>query len=209
LLEVLDFPLDDMDEPEDVVDELSTEETEAAWQDIMGVDALATQYSEGDTVQTPQGIGVVADIITSGFEDDSGEEREASDNSPLYAVLLQDGRVMSEFYKASQLSDAELPETDVENPTEELEAMMDIHNGIEDDEAEALRFEWPQSWVDSDTPARVIALKAFAGMGGSFDGCEDEMRGNISGDPADFCADFMDRLVGHPYWRGDSWAPGD
>jgi hypothetical protein len=163
----------------------------------------ARRFSESDPVQTPQGLGVVADIITSGFEDTSGEQREASDESPLYAVLLKDGRVGAEFYKASQLESAELPETDVDNPEEELKEVTS-NCGMT-----ANRFEWPQTWVDSETPARVIALKAFAGMGGSFDGCEREMRGELTGDPADFCADFMDRLVGHEFWRGDSWAPGD
>jgi len=38
ILEVLDFPVDADENPEDVVDEVSTEETEAAWRDVMGVE---------------------------------------------------------------------------------------------------------------------------------------------------------------------------
>jgi hypothetical protein len=164
------------------------------------------RFGESDEVMTPDGLGVVADRITESFTTQDGEDIEASEDSPAYAVLVEDEDKLIGYYKASDLSDDTI-ETDVENPTEEIEAMQDIHNAIEGD-AEALRFEWPQSWVDSDTPARVIALKAFAGMGGSFDGCEREMRGNISR-PEAFCGDFIDRLVGHGFWRGDSWAPGD
>jgi hypothetical protein len=155
---VLDFPVDDMDEPEDVVDELSTEETEAAWQDIMGVDALATQYSEGDTVQTPQGIGVISGVFTSSFDD-----VEASSNSPAYAVALKDARVGSQFYKASQLEEAELPEGGPENPEEDIEAMANIADATEG--YEALDFTPPESWRESDIGPRAVALKAWRGWG--------------------------------------------
>ena len=39
ILEVLDFPVEETD-PEDIVDEVATEETEAAWADIMGLESL-------------------------------------------------------------------------------------------------------------------------------------------------------------------------
>jgi hypothetical protein len=66
----------------------------------------------------------------------------------------------------------------------------------------------PESWRESPQPARVIALKAFAGMGGSFDGCVREMRDAVS-DPEAFCGSFLDEVLGYRFWRGDSPLPGD
>jgi len=90
---------------------------------------------------------------------------------------------------------------DVEDPAGELAEAM--HKNPEDGDAEALQdgfFEWPQSWVDSPQPARLIALKAWAGMGGRHTGCVREMRGNIAA-PNRFCADFKDRILGWEGWR--------
>jgi len=42
----------------------------------------------------------------------------------------------------------------------------------------------------------------------SFDGCVREMRGVVAS-PDRFCASFFDRILGYPYWRGDSPLPGD
>lgn len=175
----------------------------------------ATRYSEGDTVSTPQGIGVVMDVQTSPFKDPNEEEIEATEDSPVYAVLVEDARVGVGFYRASEIHSTNI-ETDVDNPEEDVAEMaansesttlMDHFAGYLSGNQDG-RFQWPESWRKSDTPARVIAMKAFAGMNGSFDGCVREMRGNISR-PEAFCGDFIDRLVGNPYWRGDSWAPGD
>jgi len=71
-----------------------------------------------------------------------------------------------------------------------------------------LDFTMPDSWRESDTPARVIALKAFAGMGGSFDGCVREMRSETR-NPEAFCGAFLDEVLGYEAWRGDSPLPGD
>jgi len=162
----------------------------------------ARRYSESDEVNTPDGLGVVVDVITEPFEDVDGERVEASTDSPAYAVMVEDPDKEIGFYKASDL-ESDTIETDVENPEEDVEEVAG--NTVANQDG---RFTWPESWRESDQPARLIALKAFAGMGGSFDGCEREMRGEIAS-PERFCGAFIDRLVGNPYWRGDSWAPGD
>lgn len=201
LLEVLEFPVEEMDDPEQIADELSTEDTEAAWKEIMGVDALATQYSEGDVVQSPQGLGVVSGVFTEGFDD-----VEASSNSPTYAVALQDERVGSEFYKASELEATEMPETDVDEPAEEIEAMADIADATE---YEALQGQWnaPESWEESDTPVRLIALDAWSSMGGQFDCggacCKGTMAPKLGDRGSDeYCASFKDYILGTEEWRG-------
>ncbi|WP_284008052.1 anti-CBASS protein Acb1 family protein [Haloarcula pelagica] len=170
--------------------------------------ANATRYEEGDTVSTPQGVGVVADVLTETVETDE-DTVEASDSSPTYVVVVEDARVGYEIYKAGDIHSTTI-ETDVD-PTEEIAANTDTGQGI----LEVLGilssnsdFSPPPSWRNSSTPSRIIALKAFASMGGSFDGCVREMRGSVSS-PDRFCGSFLDYVVGNPYWRGDSILPGD
>lgn len=173
-----------------------------------------TRYSEGDVVDTPDGLGIVTGVMTETAEGDDGETLEASETSPTYLVLVEDEGKQWGAYKASELSAGEF-DVDVENPEQDIEEMaansefnqVDVFAGNFTQNQEGF-FEWPQSWVDSETPARVIALKALAGMNGTFDGCVREMRGNIAS-PDRFCADFLDRVWGNPYWRGDSPLPGD
>ena len=156
-------------------------------------ESLATQYTEGDVVQSPQGLGVVSGVFTSGFDD-----VEASESSPTYAVALKDGRVGSEFYKASQLSEGEMPEVDVENPTEDVEAMMNIMAAEED--TEALGWTHPESWRESSTPARLIALKAWADMNGQFDCGGACCMGDLKDE--ELCASLKDEVLGTTEWRG-------
>lgn len=171
------------------------------------------RYEEGDTVDTPAGVGVVVEVIT---EPDEDADIDASQSSPTYAVVVESEDTGVGFYKASDLSSGELPETDVDNPEGDLAEMADNAADIDEFVANAVHslkanqdgvFQWPESWRESDTPARIIALKAWAGMNGSVSGCIREMRGNVTR-PGAFCADFADRLYGTDFWRGDSWAPG-
>jgi len=164
----------------------------------------AEHFKPKDEVDTPDGQGVVLEQITESFEDPDGGEVEASEDEPVYAVAVEDEDVGMGFYKGSELSDTTI-ETDVENPEEDLDEATE--NGETTANQDGF-FEWPESWVESETPARVIALKALAGMGGTFDSCVREMRGEIVS-PDRFCADFLDRVYGNPFWRGDSFAPGD
>jgi hypothetical protein len=175
------------------------------------VSANATRYEEGDEVSTPQGIGVVADVLTSTVENDETTV-EASADSPTYVVVVEDGRVGFETYKAAAIHSTTI-ETDVDEPTGELAAEEQSAN-VMGQILHALApsansdFTPPQSWRQSSTPNRVIALKAFAGMNGSFDGCVREMRGEVAG-PKRFCGSFLDYVIGNEFWRGDSILPGD
>lgn len=166
----------------------------------------APRYGEGDQVDTPDGVGVVMGVLTETVESD-GETIEASESSPTYLVLTESESDGLGRFNASELTTTEI-DAPVEDPEEDLtENSMDQLAAVFSANQEG-HFSWPESWQESDTPARIIALKAFAGMGGSFDGCVREMRGNIVS-PDRFCGDFIDRLVGNPYWRGDSPLPGD
>lgn len=62
------------------------------------------------------------------------------------------------------------------------------------------RAPWPESWRESDTPARIIALDAWSSWGASHTGCTREMKGRIR-QPNAFCAAFKDAILGYKTWR--------
>jgi len=176
---------------------------------------LANRYQEGDIVSTPdRGVGVIAGAVAEDQEapDDSDlPDIEASPDSPTYVVVTEDesDRGMG-LYKASDLDATEI-ETDVDalDSTREMAQAAALSELAPDDsEVAELDFTMPESWRESDTPSRVIALKAYSGMGGSFDGCVREMRGNVAS-PDRFCGAFLDEVLGYEAWRGDSPLPGD
>jgi len=161
------------------------------------------RYSEGDVVETDDGtLGVVSEIRTEGeFEGPDGETYNPTADSPVYIVATESDDQPSIAVRASNLQSSEFPEIDVENPED---ALADNVANIAGNQTPGF-FEWPQSWVDSETPARLIALKAWQGMGGrhgggSTGGCTSTMRGKIA-DPDRFCADFKDRILGWEGWR--------
>jgi hypothetical protein len=59
---------------------------------------------------------------------------------------------------------------------------------------------WPESWRESNKPARLIAMDAWTSMGATFRGCRRSMVGSIR-NPNRFCAAFKDAIYGHTYWR--------
>jgi hypothetical protein len=174
---------------------------------------LANRYQEGDVVQTPEsGVGVIAGAVAedqTAPEDSDLPDIEASPDSPTYVVVTEDESQGMSLLKASDLEATEIEaEVDALDSTKEAAAMAELAPDDSDSEIAELDFTMPESWRESDTPARVIALDAFASMGGSFDGCTREMRGAVS-NPDALCGSFLDEVLQYPYWRGDSPLPGD
>jgi hypothetical protein len=170
---------------------------------------LGTRYSEGDEVETPDGRGVVIEVFQ---EDDTfaGQAVEASEASPTYVVATEGGRPAFDLLSASDLSKTTIEVEGVDDATDaaaEAEAMIDTHLAEADTDADSVAelsvtdWDYPPSWRKSPTPNRVILLKAWAGMDGSFDGCQREMRGEISR-TAPFCAAMKDRVLLTEDWRG-------
>lgn len=170
-------------------------------------------FSEGEEVETPAGIGVVVEVRTEDFDGPDGGV-EASEDDPAYIVGVEDG---VRVYRGSDLQDGEI-DADVDDPEGELEAS--ISAAVSDPDAwegSVLavrgdgRFSYPESWEESDTPARLILLKAWAGMNGQFDCpsgdcCKGTMMKNGMAEPMAnrFCADMKDRVMGG--WEG--WRRG-
>lgn len=60
---------------------------------------------------------------------------------------------------------------------------------------------WPESWRESDKPARLIALDAYTSFDPpSFRGCRRSMRGKVASVNR-YCAAFKDAIMGTTYWR--------
>jgi hypothetical protein len=172
---------------------------------------LANRYQEGDVVETPDsGVGVIAGAVAedqTAPEDSDLPDIEASPDSPTYVVVTEDADQGMSLLKASDLEATEIEaEVDALDSTKEAAAMAEL--APDDSEIAKLDFTMPESWRESDTPARVIALDAFAGMGGSFDGCVRTMRDAVS-NPDALCGSFLDSVLGYEAWRGDSPLPGD
>jgi hypothetical protein len=171
--------------------------------------AATGSYSEGDEVDTPEGVGVVVEVRTEEFDGPDGETIDATSDDPAYIVGVETG---VEVYRESDLSSGEI-DPDVENPEGEL----DVDDDAEGSRAsvEAIRgdgrFQIPESWEESETPNRLILLKAWAGMGGQFDCpsgdcCKGTMIENGMNPKAAnrFCAAMKDRTLGG--WEG--WRKG-
>jgi len=155
---------------------------------------LARQYLEGDVVQSPQGLGVVTGVETEPFEGKNGEQIDASDSSPTYIVALKDARVGVGFYSASELSETEMPDTGVGDPTAAL-AMSDAELADGDAALAETTFDIPDSWEDSPKSNRLILLDAWSSMGGTFEGARRELGSNR------LAASMKDRVLQWEAWR--------
>jgi hypothetical protein len=162
-----------------------------------------TRYSEGDVVETNDGLlGIVSEVRTDDeFEGPDGETYEPTSDSPVYIVATESEDTPSVAVRASDLQGTDFPDIGVENPEEQVNGNTITVRANQDG-----RFQWPESWRESDTPARLIALKAWQGMGGRHGGgtpptgCVAEMTGEVA-DPDRFCADFKDRILMWEGWR--------
>jgi|APHM01.1.fsa_nt_gi hypothetical protein len=168
-------------------------------------------YSLGEEVDTPHGTGVIVDefIKTREF---AGETIQASDDNVSYAVAVEDtpGDRGYGIYQEEDLEDGELDVTGPADPDDVVEAEMSgltmNPEEMNPDEARlsVTDFRYPESWRESDTPNRVILMKAWAGMNAQFDCggdcCMGEMRGEVV-NPAAFCASMKDRILLTEDWR--------
>ena len=126
---------------------------------------MGTRYDEGDAVATPDCRGIVAAVLTEGFEfpQPGGEDEyasvDASDDRPAYVVGLE--AVGSAVYRASALEatglDAEPERTDGEALTDVVDESV---NGLDD---------LPEGWD------RESVLEYWEGVGGTWEECVEEM----------------------------------
>jgi len=155
---------------------------------------LATQYAEGDVVQSPQGLGVVTAVETEPFTGKNDEEIDASESSPTYVVGLKDQRVGVGFYSASELDSAEMPDPGVEDP---VGALTEDADAVDPDAAALAEttFGIPESWEESPKPNRLILLDAWSSMGGTFEGARRELGSKR------LAASMKDRVLQWEGWR--------
>ena len=158
-----------------------------------------TRYQQGDAVETPDGLGVIAETYQRDVSYD-GTDYDGSNKSPLYEVVLEGTDPHFGFYKGSDLKKTTI-DTGIESPAEDLAAeRMNVAGEYDDDgrvRTNDIGFDsWPDSWEKSKKPARLIALDAWSSMGGTWTGCFAEIGSKR------ICSAFKDEMYGTTHWRG-------
>ena len=150
---------------------------------------------------------------------------DATEDNPVYAVgMIEEAGV--NFYREDELSEGEFdPDIeDVDDPVEEVaaeetdtqarQAFVDALGYSEQYDTDVLQFgdfNYPDSWEESSTPARIILMDAWTSMGAQFDCaggcCKQTMRESGMSERASdqFCASLKDAALGTHDWRG-GWA---
>lgn len=176
--------------------------------------AAAADYAEGDKIETSSGDrGIVVEVRTEPFEGPDGSDVDASENSPAYIIATADGAeaVTADDITLSDWSSGQ------DSPDEELAedlAASSIEGREVDGEFEYVTvqagptdWDYPESWKEADTPARIILLDAWSSMGGQFDCggacCKGTMtKAGMSDRASDqFCAAMKDRVLMWEGWR--------
>lgn len=177
------------------------------------------RISEGDKVYVDGSQAVVAGLITTNFTDHEGNDVSASDNDPAVVVAtVDDGmkivaldEIERKSWSVSVDSKESLEEqaanSIIGNAYEQMDEPHDIadfylaFNDIPGIDDPGVGFDnWPPSWRKADEPARLIALDAWASMGGTFRGCVREVRSKMARHNA-FCAAFKDEIFQTEAWR--------
>lgn len=151
---------------------------------------MGTRYEEGDVVATPDGRGVVAAVLTNGFEfPQDGEETvdvEADGDQPAYVVGLES--VGSAAYRASALEASGFDEDPETTGGEALTDVVDESvNGLDS---------LPEGWD------RESVLEYWEGIGGSWEECVDDMSEEFEEERAkEHCSAMKDEVLRTERWR--------
>lgn len=151
---------------------------------------MGTRYEEGDAVATPDGSGVVAAVLTTDFEFPQGEDEytsvEASDDRPAYVVGLES--VGSAVYRASALEATTLDGDPERTDDEALTGVVDEEvNGLDS---------LPKGWD------RESVLEYWEGIGGSWDGCVEDLTDEFGEERAkEHCSAMKDEVLRTERWR--------
>lgn len=168
------------------------------------VESLFFNVDVGDVVSTPDGKGVVVDVITASEMDEDSELSGTSldpRNQDVYVVALVEGG--HDFYTASDLNSASF---DVEQPGDTSEEIMSSNESRIPSwlpfRSVLITNDWtmPESWVESERPARLILLDAWASMGAQFNCGGACCMGELHDE--ELCASMKDEVLGTELWRG-------
>ena len=146
---------------------------------------VANALGEGDIVELPGGdIGA---IIMEGGEDVEIDDEPVEEGEVVVAYGARQGY---EIIDVDDLTEGEIDRPEGVSPEdiEEVSANSLSANDIGFDS-------WPDSWRESDIPARLIALDAWSSMGGTWRGCFAEIGSRR------ICSAFKDEMLGTTRWR--------
>lgn len=194
--------------------------------------AVLASIEAGDYVDYGDSdYGLVIEKNTSTFEFPGGDgpeseevEVDASEDEPVYLIGKSDGGIEPmtadriEVTERNQIFDESDPDgTDDLGDIDAQEMSVDGENHSSGTVSELATAQdvpgitrtqrgqnpYPESWRESNKPARLILLDAWQSMNMSHTGCVREMRGNVTR-PNALCAAFKDSVYGG--WTG--WRNG-
>lgn len=160
-------------------------------------DFTKNSLTTGSVVETSEGKGVVDEVITSLDEDESisGTDLDPDEES-VYVVALASGGVG--FFQSSDVESAEFG-VDVDAEAEDIQSANSQSRLRSIIPFASNDWSMPKSWRESEKPARLILLDAWASMGAQFecDGgcCMSELKSKR------LCAAMKDRVLGTTRWR--------
>ncbi|WP_336344041.1 hypothetical protein [Halalkalicoccus ordinarius] len=155
---------------------------------------MATRYEEGDVVATPDGRGVVADVLTEGFYfpleggEDEYEQVSATSDQPAYVVGLES--VGSAPYRASALETTSFEDEDDTADVEGKRLASVVNEEV--DGLDSL----PEGWD------RESVLEYWEGIGGSWEDCVEDMTDEFGEERAkQHCSAMKDEVLRTERWR--------
>jgi len=180
------------------------------------------QYDAGEKVMlnSEDEMGTIVELHTDTFEL-GGQSFDATQETPLYVVaaesatyIVDNAELVQEDWSTDEPGVEPTPEAlaeggemknnydDVSDPTVDdpfpERTVNEVAGQIDagDIDGAGIGFDsYPESWRESDRPARLILLDAWTSMGASFSGCRREMGS------ARFCAAMKDEVYGTTEWR--------
>lgn len=145
---------------------------------------------------------MLGDDITAVDREDVFGEDAPDPKKDLDKVEAEMSSVLDDYESVSNIHTlagiSELREYDLTGRTaEELVSVADVPGVSRGDVGQA---PWPESWRESDRPARLIALDMWSSVGASHTGCVRELKGRVRR-PNALCAAMKDSILQWEGWR--------
>jgi len=146
---------------------------------------VTNALGEGDRVELPSGGKGV--IVMEGGDDAEIDDKSVESGEVVVGYTSKQGYTIIDV---GELEPTEFNTPDDVSP-EDMKEITENNLAAND-----LGFDsWPDSWRDSKKPARLIALDAWASMGGTWRGCFKEIKSKR------ICSAFKDEILGTTKWR--------
>jgi len=178
---------------------IETHEEDFNWIDVEEDEGTTVEVEDGETVHI---VGL--SHTNAGAHPFFADELDVVDRDEVLGDMDTDGDVEDVAEEDDQAETHDDDEAENWNATKQIpgettvEELAPVNSPVTD--RGNVGPPWPESWEDSNKPARLIAMDAWNSMGRSFRGCRRTMVKSMP-NPNRFCARYKDSIYGHTYWR--------